>query len=67
MDTTRYHQLIQVRQAELAALGPANRRRLAERARARSARRWADAESRPDQERRAGRLGVITGGRTDAA
>ena len=61
MDTKSYQARIRVRQRELAALGADDRRTLAERARARSAQRWEDETTRPDQERRAGRLQLVLG------
>jgi hypothetical protein len=61
MDTKSYQARIRVRQRELAALGADERRTLAERARARSARRWEDEEAREDQERRASRLELVLG------
>ena len=61
MDTKRYQARMRVRQRELAALGVDDRRSLAERARARSARRWEDDDTRADQERRAGQLRLVRG------
>lgn len=61
MDTNSYQARMRVRQRELAALGPGERQTLAERARARSAKRWEEEETRADQERRAGRMQLVLG------
>jgi hypothetical protein len=77
MDTSTYQRRLQARRAEWAAMQqqraagdgatpagtrPGHRKRRAQSARARSARRWLDDDDRPDQEERANQLHVLPGG-----
>ncbi|MDH3682456.1 MAG: hypothetical protein OEV40_21185 [Acidimicrobiia bacterium] len=64
MDTETYQALIRAHQRELMKLRP-RREQLAARARARSARRWADDHAKVDQQRRAGRLRLVVRGTGD--
>lgn len=69
--TARYHAKVRAhgraRRDEQRAIetGTARRDARAMRARARSANRWADAEAKADQQRRAGKLQLIVGGFVD--
>ncbi len=59
MQTDTYHARLRAQQAEWRLLKGDERTERATRAAARSARRWADSDAQPDQQRRAGRLELI--------